>query len=112
MKERIAFGFLLGITCFLVGVIALAVTQKVVNRFDTAPSGMVQVEILKHCRSGDDKWTLLETHDGQRCYIECYRGEVGDCFYMWPDQIKGYRNPDSLEMRTLPPPIDLGEKDE
>ena len=111
MKERVAFSVLLGITCFLIGVIALAVTQKVVNRLDTAPTGMVGVEILKHCHDGDDRWTLLETDCGQRCYIEAYRGEVGDRFYMWPDKIKGYRNPDSLEMRTLPP-IDLGEKDE
>jgi hypothetical protein len=76
--------------------------------------GLMRVEILEQCVNYEDKtWYLIEAGDGQRGYIHCYRGEVGDVFWMWPSDIKGYKASDTPGEKDLidKPQIDLGITD-
>jgi len=98
---------------FMFGVLTTLGVQYWDEARRVPPTGMIEVEILEHCYSQKDgKWTLLEAADGQRCHIDAYRGNVGDKFFAWPDNLGGYRTPTQpLDMMIPPPQIDLADKD-
>ena len=100
--KPVQFFIALGAACFLAGILAMQMCDYTLRNMQTVPTGMVEVTILELCTNAEaKKWTLLQASDGQRCYMYHYRGNVGDHFYMWPEDLRGYKTPNALLDLTM-----------
>ena len=69
---------------------------------------LVKVKVLEECQKEDHSpWWLLETEDGQRCYVEYYVGKPNDKFALWSNKLQGYRLQPSDQEPKITPPIIL-----
>jgi len=97
------------LACIVMFVIGLHIPKS-----SPRAEGLIQVELLEECKNNDGKvWYLIQAGDGQRGYLHCYRGKVGDVFWMWPSDINGYKASDAPDEKDLidEPQINLGITD-
>ena len=107
--KPVQFFIAIGAACFLAGILAMQIFTGVTRSMQTVPTGMIGLEVLEHCRNSEGKkWTLLQTYDGQRCYTYEYRGQVGDQFFVWPEDLRGYKSPNvALDLTMTSAQIEL-----
>ena len=50
---------------------------------------------------------IVDTEDGQRCFLHCYWGEVDDTFFVSSDQLRDYLPPPNKSEKLEPLPLDI-----
>ena len=66
---------------------------------------LVKVRVVEICNHNYKPWYLLETEDKQRCYIDCYRGQVSkDYFYLKASTLRDYHDPEKETSQIIIPP--------